>query len=162
MSCRQDGDRKKWSHLLAMCFMSGLYRGRGFDRLAGVTDTRGARGLVAVAERAGGRVRLLHYAPAFPPFYTTELTHLHRLARAVGGRGSGRLVWSTWRRLCSLPFSASAYPVKESMGHVLSSGACRHVRLGRQVYLRTVSRPCQAELDTSMRVELEPSNTCGT
>lgn len=53
-------------------------RGRGFTKLAGVVDTRGDRGLVAVAERGGGRVRLLHYAPALPPFYGTELTHLHR------------------------------------------------------------------------------------
>ena len=56
-----------------------VYRGRGFTTLKGVTDTRGERGIVAVAERGGGRVRLLHYAPALPPFYQTELTHLHRL-----------------------------------------------------------------------------------
>lgn len=53
-------------------------RGNGFSRLAGVSDTRGERGLVAVAERGGGRVRLLHYAPALEPFYKTELTHVHR------------------------------------------------------------------------------------
>ena len=53
-------------------------RGRSFARLPGVFDTRGERGIVAVAERGGGRVRLLHYAPAFPPFYQTELTHFHR------------------------------------------------------------------------------------
>lgn len=31
-----------------------------------------------MAERGGGRVRLLHYAPALRPFYPTEITHLHR------------------------------------------------------------------------------------
>lgn len=53
----------------------------GSERLVGVTDSRGDRGVVAVAERGGGRVRLLHYAPPFPPFYAAELTHLHRYGR---------------------------------------------------------------------------------
>lgn len=53
-------------------------RGRGFARLVGVDDARGDRGIVAVAERGGGRVRLLHYAPALRPFYPTEITHLRR------------------------------------------------------------------------------------
>ncbi|CAN0408429.1 unnamed protein product, partial [Ectocarpus sp. 12 AP-2014] len=53
------------------------FRGRGFARLVGVDDARGDRGIVAVAERGGGRVRLLHYAPALRPFYPTEITHLH-------------------------------------------------------------------------------------
>ena len=49
----------------------------------GTTDTRGDRGIVAVAERGGGRVRLLHYAPALRPFYQAELTHLHRLVETL-------------------------------------------------------------------------------
>lgn len=53
-------------------------RGEGFHRLVGITDNRGPRGWVAVAERAGGRVRLLHYAPSCEPFYATELTQAHR------------------------------------------------------------------------------------
>lgn len=53
----------------------------GANRLVGVIDTRGERALVAVAERGGGRVRILHYAPALEPFYATELTHVHRCVR---------------------------------------------------------------------------------
>eukprot|EP00903_Cladosiphon_okamuranus_P021088 g19371.t1 len=55
------------------------FRWGAFERLVGVADNRGDRGVVAVAERGGGRVRLLHYAPALPPFYATELAHLHSI-----------------------------------------------------------------------------------
>ena len=76
--------RSSIGHFLSVC------RGRGFASLVGAADTRGERGIVAVAERAGGRVRLLHYAPALPPFYRAELTHLHRLVETFVRVGTDR------------------------------------------------------------------------
>lgn len=64
-----------------------LNRGRELERLADVVDSRGDRGLVAVTERAGGRVRILHYAPSLPPFYEAELTHCHRFESVPSNKG---------------------------------------------------------------------------